>query len=69
MAAEELPLSVIFEDEHLLAINKPAGMVVHPTYRHPQGTLMNALLWHARTGQRARVPRSSDGSIDSRRVW
>jgi 23S rRNA pseudouridine1911/1915/1917 synthase len=48
MAAEELPLSVIFEDEHLLAINKPAGMVVHPTYRHPRGTLMNALLWHAR---------------------
>jgi 23S rRNA pseudouridine1911/1915/1917 synthase len=48
MAAEELPLSIIFEDEHLLAINKPAGMVVHPTYRHPRGTLMNALLWHAR---------------------
>lgn len=48
MAAEEVPLSVIFEDEHLLAINKPAGMVVHPTYRHPRGTLMNALLWHAR---------------------
>jgi len=55
MNAEELPLSVIFEDEHLLAINKPAGMVVHPTYRHPRGTLMNALLWHARdwpTGSR-----------------
>jgi len=39
---------VIYEDEHLLAINKPAGMVVHPTYRHPRGTLMNALLWRAR---------------------
>jgi 23S rRNA pseudouridine1911/1915/1917 synthase len=48
MAAEELPLEVIYEDEHLLAINKPAGMVVHPTYRHPRGTLMNALLWRAR---------------------
>jgi 23S rRNA pseudouridine1911/1915/1917 synthase len=55
MNAEQLPLSVIFEDEYLLAINKPAGMVVHPTYRHPRGTLMNALLWHARdwpTGSR-----------------
>jgi len=48
MAAEELPLDLIYEDEHLLAVNKPAGMVVHPTYRHPRGTLMNALLWQAR---------------------
>jgi 23S rRNA pseudouridine1911/1915/1917 synthase len=46
--AEEVPLDVIYEDGDLLAINKPAGMVVHPTYRHPRGTLMNALLWHAR---------------------
>jgi 23S rRNA pseudouridine1911/1915/1917 synthase len=48
MGAEELSLHVIYEDDHLLAINKPVGMVVHPTYRHPRGTLMNALLWHAR---------------------
>lgn len=48
MAAEELWLDVIYEDDHLMAINKPAGMVVHPTYRHPRGTLMNALLWRAR---------------------
>jgi 23S rRNA pseudouridine1911/1915/1917 synthase len=48
MTAEELPLDVIHEDEHLLAINKPAGMVVHPTHRHPRGTLMNALLWRGR---------------------
>jgi 23S rRNA pseudouridine1911/1915/1917 synthase len=48
MAAEELALEVLYEDDQLLAINKPAGMVVHPTYRHPRGTLMNALLWRAR---------------------
>jgi 23S rRNA pseudouridine1911/1915/1917 synthase len=48
MAAEELPLHVIYEDDALVAVNKPAGLVVHPTYRHPSGTLMNALLWHAR---------------------
>jgi 23S rRNA pseudouridine1911/1915/1917 synthase len=48
MTAEEIPLDVIYEDNFLLAVNKPAGMVVHPTYRHPRGTLMNALLWRAR---------------------
>ena len=48
MTAEEIPLDVIYEDNCLLAVNKPAGMVVHPTYRHPRGTLMNALLWRAR---------------------
>src|SRR5262245_22428290 len=47
MKAEELPLHIVHEDDYLLAVNKPAGMVVHPTYRHPSGTLMNALLWHA----------------------
>jgi len=48
MLAEPAPLSILFEDDHLLAIDKPAGVVVHPTFRHPAGTLMNALLWHAR---------------------
>jgi 23S rRNA pseudouridine1911/1915/1917 synthase len=41
-------LDVLYEDDHLLALDKPAGVVVHPTYRHAGGTLMNALLWHAR---------------------
>jgi 23S rRNA pseudouridine1911/1915/1917 synthase len=48
-------LDVLFEDDHLLVLDKPAGVVVHPTYRHAGGTLMNALLWLARTwpdGQR-----------------
>jgi len=48
MAAEDIPLHVRFEDEHLLVVDKPAGMVVHPTFRHPTGTLMHALLWRAR---------------------
>lgn len=42
--AEALPLDVLFEDAHLLAVNKAAGMVVHPSYRHVGGTLINALL-------------------------
>ena len=48
MAAEDVNLDALFEDDYLLALNKPAGMVVHPTYKHAQGTVMNALLWHAR---------------------
>jgi 23S rRNA pseudouridine1911/1915/1917 synthase len=44
--AEDIPLAVIFEDEHLLVIDKPAGMVVHPSAGHAGGTLVNALLHH-----------------------
>ncbi len=45
---EDLPLEILYEDAHLLAINKPAGIVVHPTYRHTAQTVLNALLWRAR---------------------
>lgn len=48
MAAQDASLSILYEDAHLMAIDKPAGIVVHPTYRHEHGTLMNALLWRAR---------------------
>ena len=43
---EDIPLEVIFEDEDLMVINKPAGMVVHPAPGTPSGTLVNALLHH-----------------------
>lgn len=45
---EDIPLDVRFEDEHLLVLVKPAGLVVHPAPGHPSGTLVNALLHHAR---------------------
>ena len=45
--AEDIPLTVVFEDEHLLVIDKPAGMVVHPSRGHASGTLVNAVLHHA----------------------
>jgi 23S rRNA pseudouridine1911/1915/1917 synthase len=48
MQAARGHLDLLFEDDYLLATNKPAGLVVHPTHAHPSGTLMNALLWHAR---------------------
>jgi 23S rRNA pseudouridine1911/1915/1917 synthase len=43
---EPIPLDIIYEDEHLVVVNKPAGMVVHPAPGHPDGTLVNALLAH-----------------------
>ncbi len=43
---EDIPLNIVFEDEHLLVVNKPAGMVVHPAYNNWTGTLVNALVWH-----------------------
>ncbi|GAA5525053.1 ribosomal large subunit pseudouridine synthase D [Microbulbifer aestuariivivens] len=44
--AEDLSLEVVFEDESLLVINKPAGLVVHPAAGNPDGTLLNGLLYH-----------------------
>ena len=43
---EDIPLEIVFEDEHLIIINKAAGLVVHPGAGNPQHTLMNALLHH-----------------------
>ncbi|MDP1571216.1 MAG: RluA family pseudouridine synthase [Vicinamibacterales bacterium] len=42
--AETLPLDILYEDDDLIAVNKPAGQVVHPSYKNASGTLMNALL-------------------------
>ncbi|HTK82252.1 MAG TPA: RluA family pseudouridine synthase [Bacteroidota bacterium] len=45
---ENIPLDIPFEDEYLLVVNKPAGMVTHPAYAHYTGTLVNALLYHCK---------------------
>jgi len=44
---ENIPLKIVFEDDYLLVVNKPAGMVVHPACGHFTGTLVNALLGHS----------------------
>lgn len=44
--AEDMPLDVVFEDEHLLVVNKAPGLVVHPGAGNPNGTMLNALLHH-----------------------
>lgn len=45
-AAEDLPIEVIYEDEYFLAVNKAAGILVHPTQNHPTGTLGNAIKFY-----------------------
>jgi len=49
MMAEDLPIHVLYEDAHLLVVDKPAGMVVHPAPGHSRGTLVNALLGRSDT--------------------
>lgn len=46
LTPEKIPLDILFEDEHLIVVNKPAGMVVHPAPGHYTGTLVHALLAH-----------------------
>ena len=49
LTPENIPLDILFEDEHLIVVNKPAGMVVHPAPGHYTGTLVHALLYHCDT--------------------
>ena len=46
--AQDIPLSIVYEDEYLIVVNKPAGLVVHPAAGNLDGTLVNALLHHCR---------------------
>ncbi|MFC5408712.1 RluA family pseudouridine synthase [Larkinella bovis] len=55
---ENIPLSIVYEDEDVLVLNKPAGMVVHPAYSNWTGTLVNALVYHFQN-----LPTARNGSI------
>lgn len=46
VVAEDIPLDIVYEDDTLLVVNKPAGLVVHPGHGNYSGTLVNALAWH-----------------------
>ncbi|MBQ2387922.1 MAG: RNA pseudouridine synthase, partial [Clostridia bacterium] len=46
ITAEDIPIDIVYEDGDLLVVNKPKGMVVHPAVGNPDGTLVNALLYH-----------------------
>ena len=54
--AEEIQLDLLFEDEHIVVLNKPAGLVVHPGAGNADGTLLNALLFHS--SELAMLPRA-----------
>ncbi|MGS2742377.1 23S rRNA pseudouridine(1911/1915/1917) synthase RluD [Halomonas sp. LS-001] len=54
--AQDIPLEIVFEDDDVIVVNKPANMVVHPAAGNPDGTLLNALLHHEPT--LAQVPRA-----------
>ena len=66
---EEGSLAVLFEDDALLVLDKPAGVVVHPTYRNTSGTLLNAVLWRyrdradARPGILTRLDKDTSGIV------
>ena len=45
---ENIPLDIVYEDSHIIVINKPSGMVVHPAPGNPSGTLVNALMYHCK---------------------
>jgi 23S rRNA pseudouridine1911/1915/1917 synthase len=55
---QNIALDILYEDDHLIAVNKPAGMVVHPGHGNREGTLVNALLY--------RMPKLSDGFAEDR---
>lgn len=70
VVAEEGPLERLFEDDHFLIVSKAAGLVSHPTFRHPAGSLLNIVWWHARAwsdGQRpslvGRLDKLTSGAI------
>lgn len=50
IAPEDIPLTILYEDDYVLVVNKPKGMVVHPAAGHFSGTLVNALMYHCRDG-------------------
>ena len=55
---EDIPLDVLYEDDSIIVVNKPAGLIVHPARSHKSGTLVNALAWrfkHVSGGELSKV--------------
>lgn len=50
LVPQDIPLDIVYEDEDVVVVNKPVGLVVHPAPGHPDGTLVNALLYHCGAG-------------------
>lgn len=54
---ENIPLDILYEDDDVLIVNKPKGMVVHPSAGHYSGTLVNAIMYHCKDSLRASTDR------------
>ncbi|MDP3703565.1 MAG: RluA family pseudouridine synthase [Candidatus Omnitrophota bacterium] len=65
MIAQPIPLEIVFEDAHVLVVNKPPGLVTHPAPGHWDGTLVNGILWHLK--QRQATPRLRSGQASDKR--
>jgi 23S rRNA pseudouridine1911/1915/1917 synthase len=63
LIAQPIALEIVYEDEHLLAVNKPAGLVTHPAPGHWDGTLVNAVLWHLQQTAAAQAPVERAGIV------
>ncbi len=71
MVPQDIPLDIIYEDEHLIVVNKPVGMLVHPSHRDKTGTLLNALTFHLNRdipGRNATVKERANGTLVDTRV-
>src|SRR5260370_11850044 len=64
MTAEQIPLDIIYEDDHLIVLTKPAGMLVHPTLGVKSGTLSNALAFHLNRAFYSGFMEPRDRSLD-----
>lgn len=60
---EDIPLDILFQDDDVAVVNKPAGLVVHPAPGHDHGTLVNALLFHCPGFQRAGADQNRLGIV------
>ena len=65
LVPQNIPLDIVYEDDDVLVVNKPAGMVVHPGHGHFDGTLVNALLFHFSSASSAEVSVSDADAISA----
>ena len=65
LTAQDIPVKIIYEDESLLVVDKPAGLVTHPAPGHWDGTLVNALVWHFKHQTRDLRPQTQDTRLKS----
>lgn len=63
LVPENIPLNIVYEDDHVIVINKEPGMVVHPAYGNYTGTLVNALMWHLRDNPLFRTGEQRPGLV------